>query len=268
MSKPAETDEFWQQLHTHPSQQKAQIVLAGASRGIGLALCEQLLARADVGQLWALARNPDTAALSELRQQHGERLQTIRLDALNEPALVAFCAGLQAQGIKLNGLISCIGLLQGEGARAEKSLSQVNLEGLQASFQRNAFAPILLLKHCLPLLRGNHPCRVAMLSARVGSIGDNRLGGWYSYRAAKAALNQLLRSASIELHRLNPQSCVLSLHPGTTDTDLSRPFQANVAVDKLFTREFAASQLLAVLASKTPADSGSFWAWDDQPIEW
>jgi NAD(P)-dependent dehydrogenase (short-subunit alcohol dehydrogenase family) len=268
MSKPAEIDEFWQRLHAHPSKQKAQIVLAGASRGIGLALCEQLLTREDVGSVWVLARNVETPPLLQLAQQHASRLQRVSLDALDEPALAAFFGGLHAQGIKLNVLISCIGLLQGEGARAEKSLSQVSLEGLQASFQRNAFAPLLLLKHCLPLLRGNHPCRVAMLSARVGSIGDNRLGGWYSYRAGKAALNQLLRSASIELQRLNPQSCVLSLHPGTTDTELSRPFQANVAADKLFTSAFSASHLLAVLASKTPADSGSFWAWDNQPIEW
>jgi NAD(P)-dependent dehydrogenase (short-subunit alcohol dehydrogenase family) len=190
------------------------------------------------------------------------------VDILDELAVARFFAGLQAQGIRLNMLISSIGLLQGEGARAEKSLSQVTLEGLQASFARNAFAPVLLLRHSLPLLRGQHPCRVAMLSARVGSIGDNRLGGWYSYRASKAALNQLLRSASIELQRLNPQSCVLSLHPGTTDTELSRPFQANLPAGQLFTSDFAAARLLSVIAAKTPADSGSFWDWNDQPIEW
>ncbi|MBF7730131.1 SDR family NAD(P)-dependent oxidoreductase [Pseudomonas sp. N040] len=244
------------------------VLVAGASRGIGLALCAQLLARKEVGQLWALARHSDTPELAELGRQHAGRLQTISLDALDEAALAVFSGELQARGIKLSLLVSCIGLLQGEGARAEKSLSQVSLESLHASFQHNAFAPLLLLKHCLPLLRGNHPCQIAMLSARVGSIGDNRLGGWYSYRASKAALNQLLRCASIELARLNPQSCVLSLHPGTTDTALSRPFQANVAADKLFSPAFAASQLLLVLAGKTPADSGSFWSWDGQPIEW
>ncbi len=253
---------------TQNSTEPIHVLVAGASRGIGLALCAQLLARKDVGQLWAMARNSDTPELAELGRQHPGRLQTISLDALDEAALGVFSGELQARGIKLSLLVSCIGLLQGEGARAEKSLSQVSLAGLQASFQQNAFAPLLLLKHCLPLLRGNHPCQVAMLSARVGSIGDNRLGGWYSYRASKAALNQLLRCASIELTRLNPQSCVLSLHPGTTDTGLSRPFQANVSAEKLFTPEFAATRLLAVLTSKTAADSGSFWAWDGQPIEW
>jgi NAD(P)-dependent dehydrogenase (short-subunit alcohol dehydrogenase family) len=159
-------------------------------------------------------------------------------------------------------------VLQAGAAHAEKSLVQVDLAGLQASFLHNAFAPLLLLKHLLPLLRGRHPCQVAMLSARVGSIGDNRLGGWYSYRASKAALNQLLRTASIELARLNPNACVLSLHPGTTDTELSRPFQANVPPERLFTPAFVAERLLAVLANKTPADSGSFRAWDDQQIPW
>jgi NAD(P)-dependent dehydrogenase (short-subunit alcohol dehydrogenase family) len=255
-------------LHSFDPAQKAQVLIAGGSRGIGLALCEQLLARDDVCRLWVLARNVDTEGLHKLDMQYGQRLQRVSLDVLDESALAAFCADLQSQEIKLNVLFCCIGLLQGEGAIAEKSLSQLSLQGLQASFQLNAFAPLLLLKHCLPLLRGKHPCRVAMLSARVGSIGDNRLGGWYSYRAAKAALNQLLRTASIELRRLNPQSCVLSLHPGTTDTQLSRPFQANIAAGKLFTVEVAATHLLMVLASKMPADSGSFWAWDGQPIEW
>jgi NAD(P)-dependent dehydrogenase (short-subunit alcohol dehydrogenase family) len=259
----AAVEEFWQRL-----EQPAQVLVAGASRGIGLAVCQQLLQRSDVGQVWALARNARSAGLEELAQRYGARLQTVSLDALDEAALAAFSSELQQRGIRLNLLFSCIGLLQGEGARAEKALTQLTLDGLQASFQRNAFAPLLLLKHCLPLLRGQHPCCVAMLSARVGSIGDNRLGGWYSYRAAKAALNQLLRSASIELRRLNPQSCVLSLHPGTTDTGLSKPFQGNLAAEQLFSCALTARRLLAVLASKTPEHSGSFWDWNNQPVEW
>lgn len=106
---------------------------------------------------------------------------------------------------------------------------------------------------------------IASLSARVGSIEDNRLGGWYSYRASKAAHNMLLKTASIELKRLNKQSVVLCLHPGTTDTSLS---QARVPDEKLFTSLFVAEQLLAVIAQPTPDDSGSFWDWNGQPIEW
>ena len=151
---------------------------------------------------------------------------------------------------------------------AEKSLAQLSLASLQASFQTNAFAPVLLLKHLLPLLRGRHPCCFAALSARVGSIGDNRLGGWYSYRASKAALNQLLHTAAIELARLNPQARVLLLHPGTTDTALSKPFQAGVPAERLFTPGLAASHLLEVIDRRTPADSGSFRDWNDQAVPW
>ncbi|WP_312845184.1 hypothetical protein [Vreelandella populi] len=109
---------------------------------------------------------------------------------------------------------------------------------------------------------------IASLSARVGSIADNNLGGWYSYRASKAAHNMLLKTAAIELKRLNPTSIVLCLHPGTTDTPLSKPFQARVPSEKLFTPDFTAGQLLAVINKRTPEDSGSFWDWAGKRIEW
>ncbi len=132
----------------------------------------------------------------------------------------------------------------------------------------NAFTPILLLAALQDSFKGTYPTVVASLSARVGSIEDNQLGGWYSYRASKAAHNMLLKTASIELKRLNKQSTVLCLHPGTTDTALSKPFQARVPHEKLFTPTFVAEQLLTVIAQRTPDDSGTFWAWDGQPIEW
>ncbi len=112
------------------------------------------------------------------------------------------------------------------------------------------------------------PATFAALSARVGSIGDNRLGGWYSYRASKAALNQLLHTAGIELKRLNPASTVLAIHPGTTDTQLSKPFQANVPEGQLFEPAFSAERILEVIGAHGPDESGSFWAWDNQPIVW
>ncbi|BBI47653.1 hypothetical protein HORIV_00740 [Vreelandella olivaria] len=132
----------------------------------------------------------------------------------------------------------------------------------------NAFVPILLLAALKDSFKGTHPAVIASLSARVGSIEDNQLGGWYSYRASKAAHNMLFKTASIELKRLNNQCTVLCLHPGTTDTGLSQPFQARVPEDKLFTPTFVAEQLLAVIAQRSPDDNGTFWAWDGQPIEW
>ncbi|SIP95364.1 SDR family NAD(P)-dependent oxidoreductase [Aquipseudomonas alcaligenes] len=256
--------QFWQRI-----EEPAQVLVAGASRGIGLALTTQLLERAEVAKVFAVARHaPASADLLALQVRHGSRLQLLACDLRNEAAVAALASQLLAQTARLHLLLCSVGILQEDAARAEKSLTQLSLEGLMASFNSNCFAPILLLKHLLPLLRGKHPCSVAALSARVGSIGDNRLGGWYSYRASKAALNQLLHTASIELKRLNPQSCVLSLHPGTTDTELSRPFQAKIAADSLFSPEFAARCLLQQVAEHGPEDSGSFWAWDGQQIPW
>ncbi len=255
---------FWNTL-----DEPAEVLICGASRGIGLALCQQLLARPDVARVWALSRSASgSPGLAALAAGHGARLQQRSLDARDEVALAALADELRSQTPRLHLAISTLGILQQDAALAEKSLAQLSLASLQASFQTNAFAPVLLLKHLLPLLRGRHPCCFAALSARVGSIGDNRLGGWYSYRASKAALNQLLHTAAIELARLNPQARVLLLHPGTTDTALSKPFQAGVPAERLFTPGLAASHLLGVIDRRTPADSGSFRDWNDQAVPW
>lgn len=249
-------------------QTPAHVLVCGASQGIGLALCAQLLERDDVAQLFAVSRQATrSSGLLALAQQHGRRLIRIDCDARDEQALQGLATQVQASCEHLNLVVSTLGVLQQAPARAEKSLGQLDLAGLQASFASNCFAPILLLKHLLPMLR-RQPMTFAALSARVGSIGDNRLGGWYSYRASKAALNQLLRTASIELKRLNPASTVLALHPGTTDTQLSRPFQANVPAEKLFTPGFAASCILDLLSQHGPSQTGTFWAWDGSAIAW
>ncbi|MFJ4348702.1 SDR family NAD(P)-dependent oxidoreductase [Pseudomonas sp. NPDC089401] len=247
---------------------RANALVCGASQGIGLALCSALLACDDVARLWAVSRHArSNDALLALAQIHGERLTLIDCDARDEAALAALAAEVGRSCAHLHLVISTLGILHQDGAKAEKSLLQLDLSGLQASFASNAFAPILLLKHLLPLLRKG-PTTFAALSARVGSIGDNRLGGWYSYRASKAALNQLLHTASIELKRLNPAATVLALHPGTTDTALSRPFQDNVPAGKLFEPAFAAQCLIGLVGRFGPMDSGGFRAWDGQAIEW
>jgi len=246
----------------------AQVLVCGASRGIGLALCAALLAREDVAQVWAVARKASTAdELTKLAAQHGQRLKLVDCDARDEQSLEALAGKVLEQQDHLHLVISTLGILHQDGAQAEKALSQLTLASLQASFATNTFAPILLIKHLLPLLR-KQPATFAALSARVGSIGDNRLGGWYSYRASKAALNQLLHTASIECKRLNPASTVLAIHPGTTDTTLSQPFQANVPEGQLFEPAFSAKRILEVIAAHGPDDSGSFWAWDNKPVVW
>ena len=185
----------------------------------------------------------------------------------DEQALSAMAMHLRAAMPRLHLLLCTVGVLQDGAAKAEKGLSQISLEGLLATFQRNSFAPILLLKHLLPLLRGQHACTVAALSARVGSIGDNRLGGWHSYRASKAALNMLLKTFAIELARSHPLAIVAGLHPGTVDTALSEPFQRNVPVGKLFDPAFSAAALLDVLDRLEPSQSGHVFDWRGERIE-
>ncbi|MCQ3001858.1 SDR family NAD(P)-dependent oxidoreductase [Pseudomonas syringae] len=247
---------------------EARVLICGASRGIGLALCAALLARDDVTQVWAVARKASTSReLAKLAEQYGDRLKRADCDARDEQSLETLVSETLEGCDHLHLVISALGILHQDGAKPEKGLAQLTLASMQASFATNTFAPILLLKHLLPLLR-KQPSTFAALSARVGSIGDNRLGGWYSYRASKAALNQLLHTASIELKRLNPASTVLAIHPGTTDTDLSKPFQANVPDGQLFEPAFSADRIIELVGTHGPSDSGTFWAWNDQPIVW
>jgi len=152
------------------------------------------------------------------------------------------------------------------GVFPEKRLEDLKWSSFESLMRINAFSNALLLQYLLPKYKKDQPTYFAALSARVGSISDNRIGGWYSYRASKAALNQLLKTASIETKRRHPQLILAALHPGTTDTDLSKPFQANVPAEKLFTPQFVAERLMSVLMGLTPEDSGGFFAWDGQSI--
>ena len=251
----------------------ANALVVGATGAIGFELSRQLAANAQVARLFVVARAATrNALLADLIAQSAGRVVALDCDIRDEAALARLAAAIAGSVPGLHLVINTAGMLHdGSGehdVRPEKSLMQISVAGLQASFAINAFGPILLAKSLLPLLRHSAPVVFASLSARVGSISDNRAGGWYSYRAAKAAQNQLLRTLAIELARLNRQSIVLALHPGTTDSNLSKPFQANVRAEKLFTPAFAAASLLQVIAARVPADSGNFYAWDGQPIGW
>jgi NAD(P)-dependent dehydrogenase (short-subunit alcohol dehydrogenase family) len=171
---------------------------------------------------------------------------------------------------RLHLIVNCAGVLHGGPAQLapEKRLADVRPEALAASFAVNAFGPLLVAKHFERLLAHRDRAVFASISARVGSIGDNRLGGWYAYRGAKAAQNMFTRTLAIEWARSRRNLVCVALHPGTTDTDLSRPFQANVAPDRLFGPGRTVRQLLAVIDRLTPADTGRFYAWDGSEIPW
>ena len=211
-------------------------------------------------------RCPGLTVVTAGRQ--GPPHQTLTLDLENDTDLEGLSAALQGYDLPLRLVVNTSGRLHGPGLRPEKRLSQVARAALMEQFSINAIAPVLLARAIEPLLKRDAPVHFASLSARVGSISDNRSGGWYGYRAAKAAQNQLLKTLSLEWSRRWPLATVTLLHPGTTDTALSKPFQSFVAPDKLFTPERAAHQLLEVLMQQTPENSGGFLAWDGQPIGW
>jgi NAD(P)-dependent dehydrogenase (short-subunit alcohol dehydrogenase family) len=182
---------------------------------------------------------------------------------LEAPASIAEAAAALADEGPYQLILHTAGLLHRDGIAPEKSLAAIEADALQAVFQVNALGPALVLRHFLPLL--DKQGAMAMLSAKVGSIGDNRLGGWYAYRAAKAALNMLIKTAAIELARSKPKARLLSLHPGTVISPLSQPFRgANAARPA----EQAAADMLRVIDSLGPEHSGSFHAYDGQPLPW
>ena len=158
------------------------------------------------------------------------------------------------------------GFLHDATQHPERSWRDLDRSALEQSFLVNTIAPALVAKHILPRLPRDRRAVFAVLGARVGSIGDNRTGGWHGYRASKAALVMLVKTLSIELKRTHPLSICVALHPGTVDTSMSKPFQGNVAPERLFTPDFAAERLIAVADALTPADSGSHVAWDGAPI--
>jgi NAD(P)-dependent dehydrogenase (short-subunit alcohol dehydrogenase family) len=150
----------------------------------------------------------------------------------------------------------------------EKRISELDYRYFNELMRINCWIPMQFIRLVTPRLMKKTPCDISVLSARVGSVDDNRLGGWYSYRASKAALNQMFKSASIEIIRRNPEAKFLAFHPGTTESPLSGPFQQNVPSNKLFSPEFVGSQLLKVLSSLEVKPEAQFIDWDNKPIRW
>jgi len=246
------------------------ILIQGSSRGIGLEFVRQALADATPGRVFAACRAPQASpSLIELAAQD-PRLRLVKLDVASETSIRAAAATVAAEIPRLHLIVNCAGMLHdpSAGISPEKRLADVQPDALVASFTVNAAGPLLVARHFEPLLAHRERAVFASISARVGSIGDNRLGGWYAYRGAKAAQNMFTRTLAIEWARSRRNVICVALHPGTTDTDLSRPFQANVPPQKLFSTERTVAQLLAVIDRLTPADSGRFLAWDGTGIAW
>ena len=224
-------------------------IVIGATGGIGAAVVAQLQAQSQFTRVVGLSRSTVPA-----------------LDLLDEASVSDAARHVSALGLPIRLVIDATGILAGADHHPEKSLGQLNAVQMAEAFAINAIGPALVMKHFLPLLPKNGKAMFASLSAKVGSIGDNHLGGWYSYRASKAALNQLVHTAAIELRRRAPEAVCVVLHPGTVATTLSSPF-AKTGLDVQTPAESAA-KLLAVVDELTAADSGGFFNHDGSELPW
>ena len=190
------------------------------------------------------------------------------LDIENENSLKDLKDKLSKSKLNLRLVLNATGRLHSEKLNPEKRLQHINKENLIESFSINAFAPILLAKTIEEFINKELEFNFASISARVGSITDNKTGGWYAYRAAKSAQNQLFKSLSIEWARKYPKAIITLLHPGTVNTNLSKPFHKFVPKDKLFSPQKTSSYLIDILRHQNPTDSGKFIAWDGKEIPW
>lgn len=226
-------------------------VVFGATGGIGAAVADALETDSRFERVIRFSRSSDSP---------------VPIDLTSEASIEKAAKWMQGEGILPSLIFVATGLLHDGERGPEKSLRQLDADWLMLNYQVNAVGPALIAKYFLPLMNRNETNRFAALSARVGSISDNRLGGWHGYRASKAALNMMIRNLSIEWSRKNDKSIIVALHPGTVDTTLSQPFQSNVPAGKLFDSNRAARQLLDVLDGLKPAQSGKIFAWDGAEI--
>ena len=235
------------------------VAVFGATGGIGGGFAEHLASDPAVGTLFAFSRSGKASATDKVTPGQFD---------LGDEVSIASAAEQIAEAGPLHLAICAVGMLHDDelGLAPEKSWRELSAEGLARAYMVNALGPALLMKHLLPLLPRDGKAGFAALSARVGSVSDNRIGGWYGYRAAKAALNQHIRCAAIELGRKHKQAFCIGLHPGTVDTGLSAPFQKNVPNGKLFTPAASSGAMLTVLDSLTAEDSGKLFGYDGEEI--
>ena len=247
-------------------------LIVGGSGGIGQAIVKQLIEMTannksnGNGKIFPTyhTNQPDFTA---------DNLHWLPIDVSNEKSIEQAVTEIKQQATHIDWVINCVGLLHTPNNQPEKALRQLETDFFLQNMQINALASLLIAKHIKPLLAkaerdADNPAVFATISARVGSISDNELGGWYSYRMSKAALNMGMKNLSIEWNRSLKAVCVVVMQPGTVDTQLSSPFQSNVADEKLFSPSYSAEHLIEVLNSMTAAQSGCFVDWAGESIPW
>lgn len=265
-------------------QSNKKVLLIGGTSGIGKALLEQMSEDNKVEQIFATyhrrrpsANHPDTKDPDPKNTSTKDKVVWLAMDVTSEPSIKQAIEKIGEHVDHIDWVINAVGLLHNGSHQPEKAVRQLDPNFFIDNMKVNALPSLLIAKYIKPLLQARlkadkpneiEPAIYATISARVGNISDNKLGGWYSYRMSKAALNMGMKTLAIEWQRSLKNVCVAVMQPGTVDTPLSKPFQANVAKDKLFEPEQCADNLLTVLSQLTAEDTGCFVDWAGKPIDW
>jgi NAD(P)-dependent dehydrogenase (short-subunit alcohol dehydrogenase family) len=242
-------------------------LIIGANSNIGKAIANQINGSAHTG-LILISRDFDTGT-QYIHDDISPDVKRITVKDYQSQSIDRAIRELsRGRQVPITQVFVCNGILHSQNFQPEKRLEDFEAETFHQVMTANALTPMLWIEKLTPILTGKLPCKLVVFSARVGSISDNRLGGWYSYRASKAALNMMIKTAAIELARRAKNIKIIAFHPGTTDTPLSKPFQNNVPADKLFTSEFVAKQLLAIVEKTQLDQTASYLDWQGKTINW
>lgn len=242
---------------------KSTAIIIGASGGLGSALCKRWQQDHKVDHVIAVSRH----AIADDEKSRESNTHFIQCD-YTESSIVDTCEKIKTLTDSISRVCICNGILHNEHVWPEKRIEDVSISALQEVFSINSIIPILWLKALVTLVKGPTDCVISVFSARIGSIDDNRSGGWYSYRASKAALNMLLKTAAIEYARRAKNVKLIAFHPGTTDTALSKPFQRSVKQINLFTPDFVAEHLVNIMNNQRVDGELSFIDWENKAIAW
>lgn len=240
----------------------------GAGHGIGLGIVKELLNTNSQTHVYCTYQNQAKAKeLIDLRKKENSRLSIFQLDASKEKELQELSEDLKSQTKELQVIMNCIGILHHKALKPERGLQDISLSSLKESFHINSFITPMIAKYFHHFLKDAKQSCFVGISAKVGSIKDNKMGGWYAYRASKTALNMFLKTIALELTRKRYKTIVLAIHPGTTRTELSEPYtkQTNLKVHSV---SETATNILNVINGRDQDDSGSFYSWDGQELPW
>ncbi|KZN14262.1 SDR family NAD(P)-dependent oxidoreductase [Marinomonas sp. TW1] len=235
-------------------------LVIGASSAIAQAIIQTLEQDPTCSGITAVSRSDNS-------HRNSDKVHFVVCDYQQE-SIEQVCQELMPWQGKIHKVFICNGILHDKTMQPERKIESVNAAQMAACFQANSITPMLWLKSLLPVLKGTSATQVAVFSARVGSISDNKMGGWYSYRASKAALNMLIQTSAVEYARRAKNVKLIAFHPGTTDTPLSQPFQRSVPEGKLFTPSFVAQQLLLLMNNIAMNNQAAYRDWNHQEIEW